>query len=252
MLLSDDEIKNINCVKDANESNYQCSNYYLSIGTIFSLPKKTKIGRKKIFRQSKKHQTYKIQPREMVWIVSNEVIDLPKNVTGVVTLVSRLTKQGLLALNAGIVDPTWQGPIGTIVVNFSSREIDLEKNQQFFRLLCLQHSSPNKPYQNDYVPFSVDYRKDKSREEYLKQVEIDASRLGSSEFLDIESVSEEVSRDLWSFSSARTASVLAVFAILLAIATAIPQLVSQALKSDDHVKKSNIHYIPSDIIQSNK
>lgn len=231
MLLSDSQIKNRGCVKGAEDENYKCSNYYLSIGTIFSLPKNSKFGRRISSQGSRKNTNYKIQPREMVWIVSNEILDLPPDITGVVTLVSRMTKKGLLALNAGIVDPTWQGPIGTILVNFSNREIELKNGDQFFRLLCMQHEKPENLYNSKYVPLHTEHNIEKSRDIYLKDVELNASKIGSSEFLDIESVSQEISRDMWSLTNPRTQGLIALFAFIVAVATAVPQLTTQGLRS---------------------
>jgi deoxycytidine triphosphate deaminase len=50
-----------------------------------------------------------LEPREMVWILSKEEFALPKDVTGFATLRTTFTKQGILALNVGIIDPFLTG-----------------------------------------------------------------------------------------------------------------------------------------------
>jgi deoxycytidine triphosphate deaminase len=61
---------------------------------------------------------YFLEPREMVWVLSKEEFRMPANVTGLATLRTTFTKQGILALNVGIIDPLFEGPISTALITF--------------------------------------------------------------------------------------------------------------------------------------
>jgi deoxycytidine triphosphate deaminase len=60
-----------------------------------------------------------LAPNAMVQVVSAEVFSLPPEYTGHVTYKTGLTREGIWALTVGIVDPGWDGPIATTLLNFS-------------------------------------------------------------------------------------------------------------------------------------
>ena len=63
-----------------------------------------------------------LRPGQMVTMLSKEWVCLPKNVTGLVVPRNRKARRGLLMLNAGHVDPNWEGQIMGQVVNLSNQE----------------------------------------------------------------------------------------------------------------------------------
>ncbi len=61
---------------------------------------------------ARKHQpSITIQPGEMVFVVTYEEIQMPKDLCGTVLSRNKLAREGILALNAGHVDPGFRGPI---------------------------------------------------------------------------------------------------------------------------------------------
>src|SRR5690349_1007472 len=85
----------------------QGSSFDLNIGCIFDHDGKKVDG------------IFTIEPGQMVQVVSAEVFSLPDHITGHVTYKTTLTKKGIWALTVGIVDPGWNGPIATTLLNFS-------------------------------------------------------------------------------------------------------------------------------------
>lgn len=75
----------------------------------------------------------------MAWILSKEKFKMPKNVTGLATLRTTFTKQGILALNVGIIDPFFEGPISTALINFSDRPRRIDVDDKFFRVVFFEH-----------------------------------------------------------------------------------------------------------------
>ena len=63
-----------------------------------------------------------LRPGQMVTMLSKEWLCLPKNVTGLVVPRNKMARRGLLMLNAGHVDPDWEGQVMGQVVNLSNQE----------------------------------------------------------------------------------------------------------------------------------
>lgn len=96
---------------------------------------------------------YFLAPREMVFVLSNEEFRLPSTVTGLATLRTSLTKKGLLALNVGIIDPFFSGPISTSLLNFSDRPVEISVGEKFFRVIFIDHEdvSPYRPTKDESI-----------------------------------------------------------------------------------------------------
>jgi len=84
-----DEILNRELVEQADRKNLKNSTYDLTIGEIVPVGKS---AIKERHRSGKKPNTYHIEPRELVWVLSNEQFKLPNTVTGLATLRTTFTK----------------------------------------------------------------------------------------------------------------------------------------------------------------
>jgi len=84
---------------------------------------------------------YLLKPRGIAWVISKETFAIPNDVTGLATLKTTWTHKGVLALTLGIVDPGWDGPLATAVVNFSKKSFPIRVGDPFFRLLFLSHKA---------------------------------------------------------------------------------------------------------------
>ena len=126
-------------VAGGGEKNLKNSTYDLTVGEIVP------IGNAAISRRQK-HPTvsYFLDPREMVWVLSKEEFNIPATVTGLATLRTTFTKQGILALNVGIIDPFFQGPISTALINFSDRPRRISVGDKFFRIAFFEHDDVTK------------------------------------------------------------------------------------------------------------
>src|SRR5690349_9690219 len=82
---------------------------------------------------------FTIKPRHMVQVVSSEVFDLSNRVTGHVTYKTTLTKKGIWALTVGIVDPGWDGPVATTLLNFSRVDHAIAEGDAFLRVSFFEH-----------------------------------------------------------------------------------------------------------------
>ncbi len=122
---------------------------------------------------------YRLPRRGMVWVTSSEVFSLPETVTGLATLRTTWTHDGVLALNVGIIDPNYSGPLATALVNFSDKDFIIKKGDAFLRVLFHEHGTTNAPKMH----------KDKAR--YSREI-ADKSARSPSTFLNISSLATEV------------------------------------------------------------
>ena len=127
--------------------------------------------------------SFVLPARGMVWVVSRESFCLPQNVTGLATLRTTWTHSGILALNVGVVDPGWNGPLATALVNFSNANFEIVRGSGFLRVLFLTHA------ETDAV------KNEKSRRTYLSEIREKSSRIPNT-FLNLKSLADEVLANL--------------------------------------------------------
>lgn len=130
------------------------------------------------------NETYTLKPRGIVWLISEERFDLPNNVTGLTTLRTTWTRKGILTLTVGIVDPLYNGPLTTAVINFGKNDFCIQKGKPFFRTAFFRHDAEETdPRDEDAI-------------EYRKDVISDSTHFSES-FLTIDSLASELVPKMW-------------------------------------------------------
>lgn len=152
---------------------------------------------------------FTLKPRGVVWVVSNEEFHIPNDITGLATLRTTWTHDGVLALNVGILDPGWEGPVATALVNFGNADFVVEKGTQFFRILFLESKATGG------TPIR------KMRAEYVKEI-VAKSRLFSDTFLNMTSLAKDVEGMVlklpkWAYILTGIALVVSMLAIYMPI-----------------------------------
>lgn len=79
-------------------------------------------------------------PQDSVYLVSEQYIRVPKGYIAYVFLKNSLSQRGLLALNTGIIDQGYYGPISTLVINLSKESTTIpvpgvRPSAAFFRVV---------------------------------------------------------------------------------------------------------------------
>lgn len=100
-----------------------------------------------------------LKPGHMVQVVSEELFNLPAEITGHVTYKTGLTRKGIWALTVGIVDPGWNGPIGTTLLNFSRVDYTIHAGDPFLRVSFFEHQPAPQSALRPSPPLA-DYLKD--------------------------------------------------------------------------------------------
>jgi hypothetical protein len=83
---------------------------------------------------------FTLKPGHMVQVASAQVFDLPDQITGHVTYKTTLTSKGIWALMVGIVDPGWDAPISTTLLNFSRIDHVISEGDPFLRVSFFRHA----------------------------------------------------------------------------------------------------------------
>jgi deoxycytidine triphosphate deaminase len=142
---------------DADAEHIRNSSYYLTIGAIIPVGKAAEK-----FDPGKPPGSLTLEPGQVAWVVSREVFNIKSHrITALVTLRSTLTKKGLLALDVGMVDPDFEGPIGSIVINFSKNQVLLSTTDEFFRVVFIEHEEVPPEYRRPREKYTA--------EEYIKR-----------------------------------------------------------------------------------
>ena len=90
----------------------------------------------KTLEYSADHQpTITVQPGQMIFVVTYEDVIMPFDLCGTVYSRNRLALQGILALNAGHVDPGYQGPITIRLINLRAIPWTLTLGEPIFTII---------------------------------------------------------------------------------------------------------------------
>lgn len=158
-------------------------------------------------------ESYVLEPRGIVWVSSNERFKIPKDITAIATLRTTWTHNGILALNVGIVDPGWDGPLATAVVNFSKNSFTVTKGSQFFRLIFMEHTVAQAPVIS------------KTNAVYTAEITARTNQF-SKTFLSFDSLIPEISKEMfklptWVYWTTYAAIIITIFAIFSPIAISV-------------------------------
>jgi len=125
------------------------------------------------------YDSYILKPQEVAWVVSKEMLRLPNHVTATAHIKTSLCNDGILALNTGIVDPGWEGPLSTPLLNFGKTSHVLRSGDQFLRLLFHSHAA------EEAEPLKT------NRPKYVADKQDKAVRFFGDKFLDANAILKE-------------------------------------------------------------
>jgi len=93
--------------------------------------------------QGKEVGEYVVPPQGIVRIVSEETLKIDAEHLAYVHVKTSLCNRGILALNIGIVDPGFDGPLGSTLINFGKTPYMLHEGEVFGRLTVHKIIRPN-------------------------------------------------------------------------------------------------------------
>ena len=156
------KLLDLQLVTGATRDNLKHGTLDLTIGSIVPIGKEVETKKKQITEEG----SCFLEPREMVWVLSREEFQIPPTVTGLATLKTAFTKDGILALNVGIIDPMFTGPISTALINFSDRPRQIRIGSKFFRLIFFEHDDVTDFHAEDESVKYEDYIRELKEKSY--------------------------------------------------------------------------------------
>ena len=164
---------------------------------------------------------FQLKPNHMVQVISAEAFNLPHNVTGHVTYKTKLTRIGIWALTVGIVDPGWDGPISTTLLNFSRNDYAVQVGSPFLRVTFFEH---------DTVP-QENVRKSPLTLDYIKDVKGLASTAFPQTFLNLTDMAEATRKVVMQRLRSEAGWWVSLAAILFALLQVLMPIVNTAIDS---------------------
>ncbi len=75
-----------------------------------------------------------IGPAECWIIKTRESLNMPHNICGHYSPLYRLARQGVMLINASLIEPNYSGPLSCYLVNFSSNNVEISINEEIAKI----------------------------------------------------------------------------------------------------------------------
>jgi deoxycytidine triphosphate deaminase len=124
---------------------------------------------------------FELKPQGMVRVVSAECIEVPEDVIGYALIKNTLSNYCVLAINIGIIDPLYKGPVSSTLINFGPEPFFIRKDTAFLRLTfhrCLKATPPRPSTRMEH-------------DEYLKKTAGEVKEYSSPTFLVLHETAEK-------------------------------------------------------------
>ncbi|OOY09811.1 hypothetical protein [Thioclava sp. F36-7] len=163
-------------------------------------------------------ESFLLEAGHMVTVMSAQRLTLPSNVTGIATLVTSLTSEGILCLNVGVVDPGYSGHLSATLVNFSSSAHKIRRNDRLFRVVFIEHEEIENLQENNV-----------GKNEYRAKLKANTQQCFPETFMNTEEIVQLARKNAWEVVKA---SLLNNWFPLLLSALALLFTVLQYVSSD--------------------
>jgi deoxycytidine triphosphate deaminase len=144
MILNDSTIESL-CQSQQLLSDYAPENinnctYVLRMGSVF----RPEAGAEELLTRDGGYQRHfwEIGPSETLVVMTKEAVCMPPELCGTYSPLFRLAKQGVLLLNASIIEPGYAGPLSCFLVNFSAARIILRDGDPIAKLIFHRLENP--------------------------------------------------------------------------------------------------------------
>lgn len=140
MVLNYEQIKNKKLIQNYEDNSFDNASYDLRIDKLITVSGSVK-------------NKLAIAPNSMAVAISKEIVKLPKNIIGHAFVKTRLSQEGIMANNIGIIDPGYEGPLSSVLVNFGKNSYELKENEVFLRITFSEFQTPSENIELDYGLF---------------------------------------------------------------------------------------------------
>ena len=197
MLINCEIMKESGIVQNGVASNYRAATYDLTVGVLLS-------------PTGEQVKEYLIPPQGMLKVISAEFVRVPEDHVGYVLVKTSLCNIGLLALNIGVVDPGYEGPLSSTLINFGKSKHRIRNGDTFSRLTVHEMNTKG---------LAQVHRKPVSKEIAIKNATEQVDHYLGDTFLDLKTMSEKVEEETFEKYKSTLLWALPAFAFLIAVLT---------------------------------
>jgi deoxycytidine triphosphate deaminase len=181
MLLNKDQIRARGLIQDGEPPNFREASYDLRVGEILPAPRERK-GTLGLYHVNVPVPAsgFFLEPQGMVTVISKEIVKLPPCIAGYALVKNSMSNAGILAINIGVIDPGYDGPIASTLINFGKQPFLLKPGMVYLRLtfhVFEPSGSPEPPHPID-------------RPTYLERTRQQVSTYSSPTFLNLDKTAE--------------------------------------------------------------
>jgi deoxycytidine triphosphate deaminase len=204
MVLNGDQIRSRGLIIDGmKDKSIRDCGYDLTISTLLGKNDQGKI--------EDNAEEFDLDPQGIALAVSNETLKLPWDVCAHAIVKTTLCREGVLAINIGVIDPGWEGPVSSILLNFGRSTYRLKKDEAFLRLTFHTLDAPAHPTESSGTPDIAKIRLD-----YVNKVRTKFDKRLAGTFMDYQSLSWVAARKFF-LPLAPVASMIGVALALLTL-----------------------------------
>lgn len=125
------------------------------------------------------YKRYELKPNELIVFQTTEKIRMPLSLSASYTALDSVAKQGILLINASIVEPGYEGYLSGVLLNFSSKSFYIKPNMEIVKINFSRVSG------------DVDDKIHEDIADYTEDL-LDKAKKYTQTFLDIKGIEDEV------------------------------------------------------------
>ncbi len=171
----------------------------------------------------KSMERHQLLPQETVYLISDELIDIPNDHIAYVFLKNRFSQKGVIAFNTGIIDAGYRGHISTLITNLSLESVDLKMTRDcFFRIVFQKLDEPIKKSTTNMT-----------LDEYRQERMVDLGRLPKL-FLNPDGIKKQINEELnekaLNFGFIRIGLLFGLLGAVLMVVPPLTEIISESIK----------------------
>jgi len=154
-------------------------------------------------------EEFALKPQGIVKVISSETVEIPIDVTGYVHVKTSLCNHGVLALNIGIVDPGFSGPLQSTLINFGKTVYRVKRGGIFGRLTFHEQAPAESSVQRQAL----------TNDDVCHSAKQDVDRFLAADFLNFKATVQAASKEVFDDYKKMLFVWVPVFAAVLACLT---------------------------------
>lgn len=194
-------------------------------------------------------QDYILKPQETVYLISEQRISVKPGYVAYVFLKNRLSQKGIMALNTGIIDGGFNGPISTLITNLSKENIIISETD-FFRVVF--HKIDMNQDELKRIKDDTDNREPYSYNQY-KNLIIQNFKNLPQHFLDRHELKNQIDKELsqkaLNIGRAELGIIFAAITIVFAFLPPLATIISDLMLGSEKMARNELKILDKKVVE---